>query len=237
MAANLTQLNNYFTNTLLIGDPALRGALNNQGLGSFEDFATLTEKDVEKICANVRKPGGWIANPDVALPNQPPTIPNPGVTCGRVFEQRLQMLRYYVFHLTRIQRMPVVPSNATLAIITTVYKLKDHDKSEEDVDLPAPALKKVDQARVVLENLDEYLLRKRGEQGCPLAYVVRETAALPAVDPGFGLPTYDAEMIARAPHTGIHYPADNATVWTAIRQLTRDGPAWSDRPGPAQEGR
>ena len=46
MAANLIQLNNYFTNILGIGDAALRGALNNQGLTSFEDFATLTEKDV-----------------------------------------------------------------------------------------------------------------------------------------------------------------------------------------------
>ena len=67
MAANSIQLNNYFTNILGIGDAALRGALNNQGLTSFEDFATLTEKVVEKICNNIRKQGGMIANPNVAL--------------------------------------------------------------------------------------------------------------------------------------------------------------------------
>jgi hypothetical protein len=59
-------------------------------------------------------------------------------------------------------------------------------------------LVRVDQAREVIEDVvDDFLLRKRGVLGCPLASVVRPTIALPLAqdDPGFGLPTYNEEMI------------------------------------------
>ena len=187
MAANnnMDELNDYFENTLGITNNNLRAALNNQGLTAFEDFVNLEEKDVEKICAVIRKPGGVLINPDAALPNQPPVIPNPGLQIGTIFENRLKVLRYYVFHLTRIQRMPVDPATATRQRIDSVYLFKDQDKPTEEIEKPAP-LKKVENVRTVLENLDAYLLQKRGEQGCPLAYVVRENPGLPAVDPGFG---------------------------------------------------
>jgi hypothetical protein len=45
-------------------------------------------------------------------------------------------------------------------------------------------------------------------------------------DPGFGLPTYDMEMITRAPHTGPSYQIDNHAVWDVIRYMTHGGPAW-----------
>jgi uncharacterized membrane protein YgcG len=224
--ANVDELNNNFQNTLGIGNNNLRAALNNQGLTAFADFVDLEEKDIEKICAVIRKPGGVMINPDAALPNQPPVIPNPGLQCGTILEHRLKMLRYYVFHLTRIQRMPVDPADATLEMIRSVYLIKDQDKPTGEIEKPAP-LKKVEHVRTVLENLDAYLLQKRGEKGCPLAYVVRESPGLPADDPGFGLPTHIDEMIARAPHTGIHYQHDNIAVWTVIRHVTHDGPAWN----------
>ena len=223
---NMDELNDYFENTLGITNNNLRAALNNQGLTAFEDFVNLEEKDVEKICAVIRKPGGVLINPDAALPNQPPVIPNPGLQIGTIFENRLKVLRYYVFHLTRIQRMPVDPVTATRERIDSVYLFKDQDKPTEEVEKPAP-LKKVENVRTVLENLDAYLLQKRGEQGCPLAYVVRENPGLPAVDPGFGRPTYIDEMIARAPHTGTYFENDNFSVWNVIRHVTHGGPAWN----------
>jgi hypothetical protein len=162
MAANVNELNDYFQNTLGIANNNLRAALNNQGLTAFEDFVSLEDKDIEKICAVIRKPGGVLVNPDAALPNQPPVIPNPGLQCGLMLENRLKMLRYYVFHLTRIQRMPVDAAVATLDMINSVYLIKEQDKPTEEIEKPAP-LKKVENVRVVLENLDAYLLQKRGE--------------------------------------------------------------------------
>ena len=90
-------------------------------------------------------------------------------------------------HLARIQRMPFVAGVATLARLTDVYELKDSEKEAEDNAIKLPIqLTKIDDVRVTLEDLDDYLLRKLGDSDCPLTYVTRETvAALPAVDVGF----------------------------------------------------
>jgi hypothetical protein len=80
-------------------DQALRDALNAQGLMSFNAFASLKDDDIKQICANIRKPGGTIANPNAAISGQPPTIPNPGIAIGHVTKRWLKMLAYYVNHL------------------------------------------------------------------------------------------------------------------------------------------
>jgi hypothetical protein len=105
MAAALAALNNYLNDPLGIADPQTRVALNNQGLQSFDDFLTLTEKDITEIGSNIRKPGGTIPNP-VHNPAAPvtgilPCIPNPGIQFGHVYKKLLKMLRYYLLHLQR----------------------------------------------------------------------------------------------------------------------------------------
>jgi len=229
MAANLAALNNYFQNTLVIQDQAVRDGLNEQGLTSFDDFVTLTEKDIVQICANVRRPGGVIPNPNAAVVGQPPTITNPGVLVGHAVKIRLKMLCYFVKHLVRVQRMPFVPGVATLARLVAVYKLKEIEEvadDDEEIKLPSP-LTKIDDVRVTLEDIDDYLRRKFGDSGCPLAYVTRDTVALPVIDAGFGLPTFAEEMIARAPHIDISYQRDNVVVWNVIRHVTHGGPGWN----------
>jgi hypothetical protein len=229
MAAALAALNNYLNDPIGITDPQARVALNNQGLQSFFDFYTLTEKDIIEICANIRKPGGTIPNPvhDPAAPvaGIPPTIPNPGIHLGHIYEKRLKMLRYYLLHLQRIQR-PMVIAQATLARITICYRLKEAEDEVEDIDLPTK-LSRVDKVREVLEDIDNYLLRKLGASGLPLAYIVRESVALPADDPGYGLPSTLEEMVTRGPHTGAFYEIDNKEVWQVVRHVTHGGPGWS----------
>lgn len=112
--------------------------------------------------------------------------------------------------------------------VTQVYLLKEHDKNEATIDLPAQ-FQRIDNARIILENLDDYLLRKRGEFGVPLAYVTRFEVALPTIfeDPGFGQPNYVEEMIRRAPHVGPEWQIDNIAVWNVFRHITHDGPAWN----------
>jgi hypothetical protein len=115
MAGNLAELNNYFNNVLQIVQQPVRDALNEQGLNAFDAFATLEEEDIKRICDTIRKPGGIIINPNAAIAGQPPTIPNPGVAIGQVYKKRLKMLRYFVFHMTRIQRVPFPVAVANLA--------------------------------------------------------------------------------------------------------------------------
>lgn len=228
-AQNPAQIfSNYLQTTLLINDNDVRQALIDQGLTSFTDMLGLTEEDIEEICANVRKPGGMIANPNAAVAGQPAMIANPGQQIGHIHEKRLKQLRYYMHHLQRIQRLPIVRANATLPVLQSVYQLKDVDESEDDLALP-DKFNRIDTARVVLENLDDYLLRKKSETGVPLAYVVRQIVALPAVaeDVGFGLPSFIEEMVRRAPHGTPQYQTDNVLVWNVIRHVAHGGPAWN----------
>ena len=107
MTAALNALNNYLQNTLLITLDAVRQAISHQGIEVLNDFATLTKTDITEICTNIRKPGGTMPNP-THDPNNvvhriPPTIANPGVTLRHVHEKHLKALRYYIYHLTRIQ--------------------------------------------------------------------------------------------------------------------------------------
>jgi hypothetical protein len=230
MAAAQAAFNNYLTNTIGINLPGATAALNAQGLTSFDDFTTLTEDDIGDVCTNVRKPGGTIPNPNFnpnqPLPGVPATIANPGTQLGHVFEKRLKMLRYYCHHMARIQR-PIVANQATIARLSACYRLKEHEDESEDIDLPGK-LMKIEKVRDVLEDIDNYLIRKLGSSGLPLSYIVRETVALdPNDDPGYGLPTPQEEMIARGPHNGVYYQQDNNEVWQMIRHVTHGGPGWS----------
>ena len=76
----------------------------------------------------------------------------------------------------------------------------------------------VENIQVCLENLNDYLQRKRGISGVPLAAYTREEVNLPpdGEDPGFGTPSILKEMIRHAPHTGATYHADNEAVWDAV---------------------
>jgi hypothetical protein len=199
-------------------------------LDTFEDFLLLEEKDIGDVCANVRKPGGMVPNPNHDPQNivagVPSMIPNPGIQLGHIYEKRLKLLRYYLHHLERIQRT-MNPATATVGRLTSCYRLKDTEDDAEDLDLPSK-LTRIEKVRDVLEDMDNYLVRKLGSSGLPLAYVVREEVAVPigALDPGYGLPTISEEMIARGPHTGTHFQMDNNEVWQMIRHVTHGGPGW-----------
>jgi hypothetical protein len=78
----------------------------------------------------------------------------------------------------------------------------------------------------VLEDIGNYLQRKVVGSGIPLAYVVRKSVMLPAIDPGYKPPNTAEEMISRVPHTGIHYKEDNNEVWQMIQHVTHGGPGW-----------
>lgn len=233
-AARLTALNNYLANTLGLA-AAQRTALNEQGLDSIDVFATLTENEITSICSNVRRPGGVVVNP-VAGRGRAAAVAaaaggmmtNPGVLIGYVYEKRLKMLRFYCCYLERVQR-DFDDNAATLGVLTNCYGLKELEEAEDDEAKAPEKLSDVKNIRQTLENLDTYLLRKRGSWNIPLAYVVREVVALPAPanDPGFGMPSYELELIRRAPHDGRYYTEDLKAVWMVIRAITHDGPAWN----------
>jgi hypothetical protein len=104
--------------------------------------------------------------------------------------------------------------------------MKESKDKEDKTELPAK-LTKIEKVREALKNIDNYHYRTSGSSDLPLAYVVRDQVALPADDPGYGLPSPTEEMIARGPHVGTHYDLDNKAVWQVVRHCPHGGPGWS----------
>lgn len=155
-AAALNAFQQYLRNTLGL-TASIVNAIEQQGLSDFPDFLDLKDTDIDKVAENVRKPGGVVPNPNPGR-GRPPTIPNPGVQLGHILVIKLKKLRYYIDHLRRTQRLPFDDQVATLDMISNVYKLKECDETEDNLSLPLP-LTKIENARVVIESMDDYLKR------------------------------------------------------------------------------
>jgi hypothetical protein len=95
-----------------------------------------------------------------------------------VYKKRLKMLHYFVYHMTRIQRVPFPIAMASLANLGAIYLLKDNDEDDDKPNAPE-ALKKIENKRVVIEDLDAYLLKLRGRSGCPLMYTNSYSTGVP----------------------------------------------------------
>jgi hypothetical protein len=57
-----------------------------------------------------------------------------------------------------------------------------------------------------------------------LAYVTRDTLEIAAGAPNYGEPSFDAEMVQRARHTGNAFQQDNRLVWTMLRTVFHNDP-------------
>ena len=238
MATNQAALNNYLENTLLIPQPICR-AINGQGISAIDDLLDLTDQDIKDVCKNIRSPGGTIANPDAAVAGQPPTIPNRGIAVGFVYEKRLRQFRYLRWHIHRVQRDWAV-NQATLRHLNQLWMRYELENSDEDTDPEYPQpLKKVEDVKKVIEDMDDWLNRKLGTCGSPLAYVTRPDVLPPGhadipqevrqanPDPGWGMPSLPDELIRRTRHDGNYFEQDLKEVWNMIRHVTHGGPGWN----------
>ena len=214
----------YMQNILGIADAEVRNAIRIQGIRLFTDFLGMENEDITSIVTAIRKPGGTIVRPREGEPNA--VVTNPGVAIGHNAARRLEMVRYYVNHCSRIQRLPVVAADMTMARLNAVYLHFKNEKDQPEAELPGKIVK-IDDVRTNIEDLDAYLQNTLGETYLPLAYLTRDQVALPVIDPGFGMPTFHEEMIARGDHNGTAYQRDNIAIWNVISHMTHGGFAWS----------
>ncbi len=203
----------YLQATLGIPD-AIAAALRDQGLQVFDDLNDLTKSDMDQICKNCRKPGGG----------------GNGVQLGQVQEKRLKMLLYFKRFLIKIQREFTV-ALATMANLTRAYALYEREKTHDEVEVADPIqFTKEEQAREVIESLENYFSLKYGTAKVPLSYVTRPNAEAPDgnADPGFG--NYSSmidEAIERSRHTGEDFADDNKMVWEVLRKSCHGGAGWA----------
>ena len=232
MAVALAAINGYLDQILGINDPALRDALNIHGIDSFDSLRNFSDQDVKDIAEIVRRPGGRIANPAHNPANPvagvPAEINNPGVRLGFGHIKHLRQLVYLAKFYHKVQRNFNAPA-ASIPRLTSLWRFKEAI-DEEDIDIDVPSkMTTVDNARQVVENIDDYLSSKRGVEDAPLAYIVREIVALPdpANDPGFDAMSYDDQLIRRSRHSGNAYHVDNHAVWSLLYRVFHDSPGWN----------
>jgi hypothetical protein len=114
-----------------------------------------------------------------------------------------------------------------VALLECLWSWRESEIEQEKLEPkePEPLLKPGD-SRKTIEKLDHYLLNKKGVNGTPLAYLVRDHV-VPTEDLGFGQPTITDGLITRAHHAGYSdYEVDNNYLWGIIRTLTQKGFAW-----------
>ncbi len=78
-----------------------------------------------------------------------------------------------------------------------------------------------------IESIEGHLEQTISVSGVPMAYVIRPETALPAVDPGPGLPTLDQELLARGRLEGHFWDADNRKLWFLLRKICQGTTAWT----------
>jgi len=199
---------------------AVRLALIDQGLNTCDSFLGFNDYSMKAVCKRMIQPGGTLPGRGAAAGRA-----NRGTPVSFVSEINLRKACFYRNYLDRIQR-PFVAATATLTLVNDVWADRfdlenpDRDVEREVIRDPAP-MAKVDDIKKTLEDIENVLNKRRGLGGSPLAYITRGTLTLPEntpgeVDPGFGLPSREAELIRRTRHDGPAYRQDNIAVWAII---------------------
>ena len=80
-----------------------------------------------------------------------------------------------------------------------------------------------------IESFYYYLLKCRGVNTFPLAYLARSQVAVKprATDPDTEYENVDQEMTLQAPHYQYVYVADNKTLWRIINDALKDHPSYT----------
>ena len=229
-------LSNFLKNKLSFAADAAK-AVEEQGIKDYDDFIEMVDKDITSLCDKARNPGGMIKRGGRGA-NADDMIPDRGIKIGYLQEKNLRQARFYIFHRHRIQR-PFDTNNAGRTSMGDMrsfwnqrFELEKEGTKADSVSDDIKPLKKEDDVRKALEDLDNTLMNNLGTGGSPLAYVTREHVHLPEEDdteedPGIGLPSLQEELVRRTRHDGSHWDADNQAVWKIIRALAHGGPAWN----------
>jgi hypothetical protein len=214
MVANLAAIQSALTR-LGFSNQAATFITDAQELNDLDEYALLTDDEVENLCKVIRKPGGTIVNPNAAVEGQPPTIPNPGIAVTLRAENNLKLACYFLHYKKRTSRM-VTPADITLESVRMYHEYKNWEEEHKDVD--PPEINAKDWPRT-MDAIDEWLRGCLGVTNILLAYVVQPTIEIPTDDP----PIQGATAGSWHPD----YLADSVRVWEKLSDLTREQECWS----------
>ena len=162
-----------------------------------------------------------------------PTIPYTGIMVSQRAETNMQLALYTVRHDNRISRA----TNVTTMNPTSIRRLRELKIKEDSRDGDPPTAPTIDPKNwpKTMEALQDYFSCVLGETKAPLAYIIRDVAAVPAEadDPAGNYDTPENEMIARMPHQDAQgedlptYIHDRSKVWQTMSEVCRDDKCWT----------
>jgi hypothetical protein len=220
----------FFENAGQMGIPnATVVQLQAEGIATVDDLGDFYKADLQQVADNLRRPGGRIPDPTPGAVAGA-TIPTPPFIFGAKSQKRLlaacDIVRYY-----ETTGRALTPGNITWN--TVIKNFADQWKALNDRKAgDVPDVPKITKALPIIkwtEAFADYSHRIIGVRMIPLAYVIRETVAVPAVAPPLlaGQPHSDehgsveSELVARANHTNALYRDDNASVYYLLEEATR----------------
>jgi hypothetical protein len=206
-----------------------------QQINSTTELGYLNDEDVVNLCKTIRRPGGHLPNPayvaggaDLAM------IPYLGIMVLQRAETNLQLALYTVRHYANISRTVNIPGmNPTSIRRLRELKINESARGGDPLTLPKIDLKNWPKTMDAMQ--DHFRSTMLGETKAPLAYVIRNDAAVPdeADDPSTNYATPEEEMIRRIPHADAAgtklptYQHNRTKVWQAQSEMTRDEKCWT----------
>ena len=187
---------------------AVEQGLIAQGIDTCDSlWGNNNNSDMKTVCRRMITPGGTMPGRGAAAGRA-----NRGIPVSFTAEKNLRKACFFRNCMHRIQR-PFVAGAATLAMVQDVWDNRfdlenpDKDVEREVIRDPAP-MAKADDIKKTLEDIDNVLNKRRGLGASPPAwYITRDTLTLPEhtpgeIDPGFGQPSGEAELVRRTRHDG-----------------------------------
>ena len=200
-----------------------------EGLTSVDDLQEFDEETLKQLVENLRKPGGFVQDPNAAV-GQHALIPTPAFVIGAKSLSRIKAAMFIVKYYETVGR-ETTPNNMRWDPV--IKNFIEHwkalkDRKEDDVP-EVPKISKTLTAMKFSEAFPDFLGRVVGVRNIPLTYVIRasvEVANPPpalAVDKPYSVEhgSVEAELIARANHTHPLFREDNAKVYHSMEEATR----------------
>ena len=97
----------------------------------FDELDGFSENYMRTLCTTIRRPGGSIPNPRVAVRGQPPIIRDPGNVISMVAEKRLILTAYAAMRQTRTSR-PINAQTMTRTFIMSLAPLREQERVYKD---------------------------------------------------------------------------------------------------------
>ena len=190
-------------------------------------LALLDDKQVKTLCMTMRKPGGW-TEVLPATDGRPATrTPNPGEYVSAKAEMNLTVACYMAKHYQRTSRT----LTAQHLTIDRVMRYAQFKEAEDAYKEPDDAMKLVKPEKVTdfIDEWPDHLALYDGQNGRPLAYVIRDLVAVApeTFDHAFGevdsvYASLRDEIKARARHDAHQYHVDSARVFELLNEAVSE---------------